>query len=549
MGSRLASAALVAILVAGCFTSHPGPPPTVTSSAPTAAASAPSNATVPVPQWPHFPNNGSSVKTFAYVPSFDAHRIPITIYRPRIADAHHRVPILLHSHGFGGSRAKADDAFKPYIAAGFGVVSFDERGHGDSRNDSVVEFMNPNYEVKDISKLIDAVATWDWVLMDGPGDLRLGGIGYSYGGAFQTMGAIFDKRFDAIVPEITWNDIVDALAPGGAIKSGWVDAFYGDGNAQGTVKFSNDFHEGFAYATTSNEFPAGQLPGVPDLATPLHASSPAHYPGRLTIPTILIQGMPDTLFPLNHAVANMRLLQQANATWALYTHLGGHILNTASLSPGTFPVDAGLQPPPGGTPCGNATTLGIAWHERYLLGLDVNLGPRVCIALDDESTVVGPTFPLPGTVMKDFPIMGPLPVATPTPVAQAPAGPGVSIPLLTAQEDMVLAGIPHLNGTITVGRADAIVYFSLQVPSRSGLNATVDSQDMPIRVQGPVTAMPFSLDLGGIGLKLKKGETLDFVASTTAPLFAANSERMAGAVTLDQVHLALPMVPAGTPRL
>jgi pimeloyl-ACP methyl ester carboxylesterase len=553
MRSRLLALLAVAALLplAGCFAAKdkaPAPAPVV--STPPAM-----NMTLPppvsAPTWPHWPSDGASEKTLLEIPSFDAHKIPLTIYKPKVADAQHQVPILLHSHGFGGNRATADDAFKPLVAAGFGVVSFDERGHGDSKDDSVVMFMSPDYEVKDVSKIIDYLATLDWVLLDKPGDPRLGGIGLSYGGAFQTMGAILDGRFDAIVPEITWNDITAALAPNGAVKSAWVDAFYASGNAQGTVKFSDEFHEGFAWATASNMFPAGQAPGVPDLYSELKLASPVSYPGKLTIPTLFIQGMPDTLFPLNHAVANLRMEEAAGygANASLYTHLGGHIFNTASLAPGTFPVDGGLQPPPGARPCGDTVALETAWHEKYLLGLNVSTGPRVCLALDDATTVVGSTFPLPGTVMQRFD------VTTPTAVAEAPAGAPtapspVSITLITAKEDTIVAGIPVLHGNVTSPGADAIVYFSLQIPSRSGLDAFVDSQFMPLRLTGPLaSATPFSLDLGGVGVRVKAGEQLTLVASTTAPIFAANAEREPGAVVFNDLHLDLPVVPPGTPSL
>ena len=207
----------------------------------------------PGPLYPHFPNDGAVELTTLEIPSFDAHQIPMTVYRPKVADAAHPVPMVLHSHGFTGKRATDPDAFKPLVSAGFGVISFDERGHGDSMDDSEVYFMHPDYEVKDVAKVIDYAASLDWVLREDnstaavPNDIVLGAIGGSYGGAYQLMGAIFDPRFDAIVPEITWNDITEALAPHGAIKSGWVDLFYLAGNAQQTVKFSNDFHEGWAW--------------------------------------------------------------------------------------------------------------------------------------------------------------------------------------------------------------------------------------------------------------------------------------------------------------
>jgi alpha-beta hydrolase superfamily lysophospholipase len=504
------------------------------------------------PLYPHFPNDGAVELTSLEIPSFDAHQIPMTVYRPKVADAAHPVPMVLHSHGFTGKRATDPDAFKPLVSAGFGVISFDERGHGDSMDDSEVQFMDPDYEVKDVARVVDYAASLDWVLREDnstaavPGDIVLGAIGGSYGGAYQLMGAIFDPRFDAIVPEITWNDITEALAPHGAIKSGWVDLFYAAGNAQRSVKFSQDFHEGWAWTVSTNLFPNGTY-GEPDLYTRLKASSPVSYPGRLTIPTLLVQGMPDTLFPLNQAVANLRLLEAAgvpaNET-ALYTHLGGHILNTASLAP-QVPRPVGLQGVPGGKPCGELADLQVAWLSRFLLLLDNTTGPRVCLSLEDGSNVVGPGFPLPGTTMQSFDLGGP------TPVAQAAAGPSVDLPLLTADKDTIVAGIPTVRGTLTAPGPDTIVYFSLRVPSRGdAFESIVDDQVMPFRLKAPATsAVPFQLDLGGVGVRLKAGEQLVLTVATVEPMYFGNAERVPGAAVVDDLVLDLPIVPADSPSL
>lgn len=503
----------------------------------------------PAPRWPHFPSDGASEYTTLEIPSFDDHQIPLSIFKPNVANATQQVPILLQSHGFTGSRLKDPERadIKAWVGAGFGVVSFDERGHGDAKDDSAVYFMHPDHEVQDVIKIIDYVATLDWVLLEAPGDPLLGAVGGSYGGAYQIMGAIFDGRLDAIVPEITWNDITEGLAPNGAIKSGWIDIFYVGGTAQQSVVFADDFNAGFAWVTTTNTLPRGQAPGVPDLYTRFKEASPVSYPGRLTIPTLLIQGMPDTLFPLNQAVANLRLLEDAGVASnesALYTHNKGHILQVNSLRSGTTPVPVGLQGLPGGEPCGALNDLQIAWHQKHLLGLNVSTGPRVCLALEDESNVVGETFPLEGTVMQRFDLGGP------TPVLQAAAGPSLSISLFTAEQDTVIAGLPRLNGTLLTTGSDAIVFFSLEVPSRGdAFDSVVDDQFTPLRMSAQVAAKPFSIDLGGIGVRLKAGEELVLVASTVEPVFFASAQRVPGGVILDKLVLELPVVPADAPSL
>lgn len=498
-----------------------------------------------VSQVPWFPSDGASEMITLELPSFDEHQIPLTIYRPLVADATQQVPALLHSHGFTGKRASTEDAFKDHVAAGFAVVSFDERGHGDSMDDSEVYFMHPDQEVQDVIKIVDHLATLDWVLLDAPGDPRVGAIGGSYGGAFQIMGAIFDPRIDAIVPEITWFDITEALAPNGAVKSGWVDLFYVAGNAQQSVVFSDDFHAGFAYATASNEFPAGQYPGVPDLHTRLKEASPVNYPGKLRIPTLLIQGMPDTLFPLNQAADNLRALEAFGVESALYTHLGGHVLQVNSLRADTTPVPVGLQGLAGGKPCGTLTDLQVAWHQKWLLHLPVDTGPRVCLALEDETTVVGETFPLEGTVVQEIALPGP------HAVAQAPGGPGLPIDLFTAADETIVAGIPTLTGTITAAGVDSIVYFSLRHAGETDpLEAIVDDQVTPMRISGPITSpQTFTLQLGGVATRLAAGEQLVLMVSTVEPVYFGNAERVPGAVAFGDLKVGLPTLPADTPGL
>jgi ABC-2 type transport system ATP-binding protein len=556
MRPRLAAAfvALVLLPLAGCLGKDKGED--MRPDAPGLVADLPgpdavAGAGAPVPAWPHFPSDGASEYTTLEIPSFDEHAIPISVFKPKVASPDQKVPVLLHSHGFTAKRYTdpENENIKAWVAGGFGVVSFDERGHGDARDDSAVYFMHPDYEVKDVQKVIDHVATLDWVLMEAPGDPLLGAVGGSYGGAYQLMTAIFDPRLDAIVPEIAWNDITEGLAPGGAIKSGWVDLFYLAGNAQQSVVFSDDFHAGFAYATASNNFPAGQLPGVPDLYTRLKEASPVLYPGRITIPTLLIQGMPDTLFPLNQAVANLRMLEAAglpaNDT-ALYTHLGGHLLSVNSLRADTSPYPVGLQGQPGGKPCGTLNALQVAWHQKHLLGLPVDTGPRVCLSLEDETNVVGPTFPLPGTETRAFDLGGPVPVA------QGPVGAQVPIPLFTAEQDTIVAGLPHLRGSITAPGVDTIVYFSLKVirPGSDYFEWIVDDQVFPLRVAGPnASPVAFDMDLGGVGVRLKEGEQLLLVVSTVEPIYFGNAERVPGGTVLDGLVLELPIVPNYTPSL
>ena len=140
----------------------------------------------------------------------------------------HRVPLIMHSHGWGGSRTTDPAAFAKFLDAGYGVLSFDQRGFGESGGKAHVE--NPDFEGHDVRRLITFIADLGWVRKDAPGDPRMGAIGGSYGGGFQFLGAFESLRlrgtpiFDALAPEITWYDLKESLAPEGVTRTEWAAA-------------------------------------------------------------------------------------------------------------------------------------------------------------------------------------------------------------------------------------------------------------------------------------------------------------------------------------
>ena len=113
-------------------------------------------------------------------------KICYTMYRPA-EEASKQVPVLLEGHGWGGSRTTDPAVFAPYLSHGYGVISFDQRGFGDSGGKA--QTMDPDVEGVDVQRLIDLAAAQSWVRKDRPGDPRIGAIGGSYGGGYQYVGA------------------------------------------------------------------------------------------------------------------------------------------------------------------------------------------------------------------------------------------------------------------------------------------------------------------------------------------------------------------------
>lgn len=158
-----------------------------------------------------------------------------------------RFPLILQSHGYGGTRLKNTtgasldptvkhfDSINNLVKAlpqyGYVVISVDERGHGTPVPDTAphsARVIDPAAETQDMIAILDWAydnPTVSFVAPE-PGtgiakDLRVGTIGYSYGGGFEMPLAILDQRIDTMVPNGTWNNLLYSLLPGDAVKLGF----------------------------------------------------------------------------------------------------------------------------------------------------------------------------------------------------------------------------------------------------------------------------------------------------------------------------------------
>ena len=157
-----------------------------------------------------------------------------------------RVPAILLAHGFGETK----DAVRPQATelarAGFAVLTWSARGFGESTGQIALD--SPDYEVKDVEELVTWLAHQPRVLLDRPGDPRVGIAGASYGGGIALLAAAYDHRIDAIVPQITWNNLASALFPNatltgqqdGVFKKQWAGLLF----AQGAVGFGTALRAG-----------------------------------------------------------------------------------------------------------------------------------------------------------------------------------------------------------------------------------------------------------------------------------------------------------------
>ncbi|HWH29825.1 MAG TPA: alpha/beta fold hydrolase, partial [Mycobacteriales bacterium] len=311
------------------------------------------------------------------VPDFDGTepvQICYTVHKPASASPSAPVPVLLEGHGWGGRRQKAPDAFAPFLAAGYGVISFDQRGFGESGGKAHV--MDPAVEGQDVQSLVDLAASLDWVLEDGPGDPRIGAIGGSYGGGYQYVGALSEiaetgeTRFDALAPEFTWWDINDALAPSGVARSEWLSVLWAIGNLSDA--HTEPAFTGFVEGSATGNYPEELAAFWADNGPAFHIDAGR----RLDVPVLVRHGISDNLFNLNQGLKNLDVLTPAARERSVFVGFhGGHAL-PAALPPGEQDGDPVALGQMGSDPCspallgdgGDFTDLQLRFFDVHLKG-------------------------------------------------------------------------------------------------------------------------------------------------------------------------------------
>ncbi|GAA4071942.1 alpha/beta fold hydrolase [Nonomuraea soli] len=259
-----------------------------------------------------------------------------------------KAPAVLLAHGFGSAKESMRNQARQLAEAGYAVLTWSARGFGKSTGQ--IALNSPDYEVKDVKQLIDWLAKRPEVLLDKEGDPRVGMAGGSYGGAISLMTAAYDDRVDAIVPQITWYDLADALFPNGTgqgpesgvFKKAWAGFFFGRGGiAQGSgLQGGLEALNRQVQPLSPEEARCGRfLPEICDVyqqiastgkATPeavalLRKSSPVSVQGRIKAPTLLIQGQRDSLFTLAQADGNARAVAgPVQVMWFDGGHDGGN---------------------------------------------------------------------------------------------------------------------------------------------------------------------------------------------------------------------------------
>lgn len=333
------------------------------------------------------------------------------LYTPLGASSKNRVPAIMATNGFGGSKDDQAIIGKAFSQRGYAVLSYSGLGFGGSACKITLD--DPDWDgvagrqlvsylggAKGIAYLdakhtnpapvLDVVKR-DTVAHNGkryPNDPRIGMVGGSYGGQIQFAIASVDPRLDAIVPIITWSDLTYSLGPNntdqvgrgvttrtpGATKLVWGLGFSALGIINGVNNAQADPTRllpcpNFADFVCPALVQAGTFGFFDEAATAnLRHASVASYISKIKIPTLIIQGENDTLFNLNEGIANYRALQAQGTETKMIWQSWGHSAGTPA--PGEYSRES-LNPV-----TQYETGRILSWFEKHLRGRNVDTGPE-----------------------------------------------------------------------------------------------------------------------------------------------------------------------------
>lgn len=264
----------------------------------------------------------------------DGTPIRFTVFQPALAKGA-TAPLILHTHPFGLWRFSGPQRPLTHVLTsgevvrrawreGYWVISFDQRGHGDSGD--FMHIADPQREGRDVSRVIDW-AQKNLALASDNGDPRIGMIGESYGAGIQLIASALDERIDALVPIAGWYNLERVLAPNDVPKSGWLTILVLAGNTIADF----DARLNGAYLTARNGLVEPWVRtelGTHDVSSFCKAGTPPHADA------LILQGFRDVLFPVNEGLDIHACLKKAGRDSRFVAVDDGHLLPLSQRSPG-----------------------------------------------------------------------------------------------------------------------------------------------------------------------------------------------------------------------
>ncbi|MET9010524.1 CocE/NonD family hydrolase [Streptomyces olivaceoviridis] len=485
------------------------------------------------------------------VMAVDGVRLDTSYFTPAGAGRH---PAVLLAHGFGGSKDDMRRQAEGLARDGYAVLTWSARGFGGSTGK--IGLNDPKGEVADVSRLIDWLARQPQVRLDKPGDPRVGVAGGSYGGAISLLAAGYDHRVDAIAPAITYWNLADALFPNDVFKKLWAGVFVNTGG--GCAKFEPALCRMYERVAES---------GTPDPAARklLEERSPSAVGDRVKVPTLLVQGQTDSLFPLGQADAAEKAIRANGAPVDVDWIAGGHDGGDMETS--------------------RVETRVRAWFDRYLKGdKGTDTGPAFRITRTGGVDSTDGTARLRGASAAAYPGLRDhprtIPLAGGTQRVANPAGaspPGVSaLPGLGGSgglaqlsalgigvsldfpgqyarfdsapltRDLRITGTPTATVHITSTRDDAVLFGKVYDVGPDGTRQVLPARLVaPFRVTGAKTGKDVTVTLPAIDHEVQKGHRLRLVLASTDLGYASPAAPATYTVSL-KGGLSVPTAPSVT---
>jgi ABC-2 type transport system ATP-binding protein len=533
------------------------------------------------------------------ITSFDGTKIAAHWFPGKGLAPGERAPTILEGPGWSsggdtnaeGSNSGASGAnslfgvpgISTFVKDGYNVLTWDPRGFGQSGG--TVEVDDPKYEGRDVQALIDFVAKQPEAQLDpscttrkrrakgknktgkrrtkrlttcatSPDDPTIGMAGASYGGGIQLVTAGLDKRIDAIAPTIAWHSLISSLFPEGDIKLGWGSILVAagvQGSLQGglsspaTAPGRQDPH---FYSIVVNGTATGAT-SQDDLDW-MASHGPGDLLNKIKVPTLLLQGTVDTLFPLDEAVAN-------------FDTIGNNPLRTAQIKRkskrrkgrkgsaaevprvpvkmvwfcgghGVCLTDQG----PGATYLDQRT---LAWFDRYLRGKQgTDTGPKFAWIADDGQVRTSDGYPLKPAGQLTATGSGTLPIAPGQGsgglIFASPAVNAVNLSIPGPSGEANVVGAPHLDLDYQGNAVPQSTWVYAQfVNPRNGTVLGNQATPIPLTLDGQPHSISRDLELVAGRAPAGGGYTLQLTPSST--LF--DMQRATGAVTFNGISVSLPL--------
>lgn len=512
-------------------------------------------------------------------PFDDGGTIGATIFEPTQMTGGETYPLVLYGSGFGGIRETSFTSTDPQAVAfkqlvdlqqlannGYGILSFDHLGHGDTVNGDVtgkIRVMDPDYEGAALIRVVDwAEVNLDWLAygdnVEGTetDNLMLGSVGASYGGGYQLLLHTVDpkKRLDAIVPLLTWNDLRYSLAQQNVIKEGWVKVL-ADGKDD---VFDPFFLEQLDLLFETNQTNSEILDTLRyhgagyfcDGDSVTHNAGTVPLRASTTPPAVnalFAQSSRDILFNFNEAVRSYECYQNLGGDVRLYSVQIGHntigTLSTFGLT--EAPGDPGAQYQLGDPAMLSATCAGenmmqatLAFFNDHLKGQTgtSSVANPICLDLANNDSILADEVTRGGS---DFVIEDQITLLNENlvNVQQDESGNRTTIPLTTiAAPGNILAGIPQLTVTLTDednpsngDTTDTIIFAAIghMRVNLPGVWDIVDNQLTPIRGLGT-----HELDMAGVLERLQPGDQVGLM------LFGTNDNQYLTTGSRDDTNFA-----------